>query len=163
LEGERHGGVMGEIARQLLAPYHGSETAALDDVDVARGKRAVAELADAEAPRLAAHARRLLQVGRQIARGGPVDVPRLRIDEPYPAGLQAEEVGDESERPVEGLLDRRRAVERLGDRADDLQLVTSRPCHGWILRLVVVLERFDAVGEEMYDAAFLLEHPRCGL
>src|SRR5205807_4697290 len=113
-------------------PRHGREAAALDDVDVARGERAVAELADAEAPRLAAHTRRLLQIRRQVARGGAVDVPRLRIDEPHPAGLQAEEVGDESERPVESLFDRRRAIQRLGDRADDLELMTSRSRHRWI-------------------------------
>src|SRR5260221_658880 len=67
------------------------------------------------------------------APGGGGGGPAPRCAEPYPAGLRAEEVGDERERPVESLFDRRRAVERLGDRADDLEVMTSRPYHRRIL------------------------------
>src|SRR5438132_13463093 len=100
---------MREAAREVVLSRldRRAKAAAFDDIDIARGERAIAELADTHAPRFAAHAHRLLQIRRQIARGSAVHVPRLRADQPYPSRLQAEQLGDEIECALERGLQRR--------------------------------------------------------
>ena len=114
---------MGQPAGEVGLPraHCGSEAAALHDIDVARRQRAATELVDAEAPGLAAHPHRLLQIGREVARRSVVYVAALRIDQPNPSRLQAEEAGDQFERALQRLLHARRAVQRLGHGTDDLQ------------------------------------------
>ena len=75
---------------------------------------------------MAGHPDRRLQIRRKILDGGAVEAVRLRIAQPDPAGLDAEEIGHAREcfagRPLLG----RRAVERFGDLLEHPQ----RACRG---------------------------------
>jgi hypothetical protein len=46
----------------------------------------------------------------------------LRVDKPHPPCFQTEELPHESQRPIERLLHTAGAVQRLGDRAEDLEV-----------------------------------------
>jgi hypothetical protein len=76
---------------------------------------------------VAGHAHRLAQERRQVLRRGAVEAPRLRVDQPDPSGAQAEQIDDPRERGVQGALDVRRAVQRLGDVLEDAQVAGPRP------------------------------------
>jgi hypothetical protein len=119
---ERHARMAAQALR-LGRPrrFHGwREPAALDHVDIARGQ--LAALKELQAPaRSAGHPDRLLQVRRQILYGGAVEAVRLRIAEPDPTGLHAEEIRHAGKRFAGRPLLRRGAVERFGDLLEDPQ------------------------------------------
>ncbi len=134
-EVEGDAGVEAEARRLVDGPVarRGAEAAALHHVDVPRGELAVEEGLDAPAV-LAGHPHRLAQVGRQVSRGGAVELPRLGVEQPDPAGAQPEEIGDQGEGAAERLSHIGRAVQRLGDRVEDDQLARAAglaPARHW--------------------------------
>jgi hypothetical protein len=75
---------------------------------------------------VAGHAHRLTQERRQVLGRGAVEAPRFRIDQPDPAGAQAEQIDDARERGMQGTLDVGGAVERLGDVLENAEIPRSR-------------------------------------
>ena len=124
---ERHAGMAAQPLRLggLRRFQRRREPAAPDHVDIPR--RQLAALKELQAPaRLAGHPDRRLQIRRKILNRGAVVAVRLRIAQPDPAGLDAEEIGHARERFAGRPLLGRRAVEGFGDLLEH----TQRACRG---------------------------------
>ena len=112
---QRHARVAAQPAglRRLACLDRRGQPAALDDIDVAG--RELAALEEVETPAgPAGHSHRFLQVGRQALGGGAVEAMGGGVEQPHPAGLDAQQVRHAPEGFAGGALLGGGAIERLG-------------------------------------------------
>jgi hypothetical protein len=113
---ERHAGMAAQPGRRrgLRRRDGRRQAAAFDDVDVARGQLTFSKQLEAPAG-APGHAHRLLEIRREVLNGGIVEMTGVRLAQPDPAGLDAEQIDHAAQGFAGRALLGRRAVQRFGD------------------------------------------------
>src|SRR5947209_11917952 len=108
-----------------VALHRGPQPAAFQDVNVLGRERTLVELFDAPAL-MPGHPHRCLQVRRKVPRRRVIELTGLGIPQPDPAGAQPQQIRDQAECPLQGLLHIGRTVKGFGDGVEDPQLPDVR-------------------------------------